>query len=83
MSHLLPFLQLQRVESDGCGNQLPFLRARQRFGLAHQMTGQGDTQALIRVPLCYSVKGKSHALYHGEDKIRLQEGRANSPMPAY
>ena len=28
LSHLLPFLQLQRVESDGCGNQLPFFSAR-------------------------------------------------------
>ena len=82
-SHLLPFLQLQGVKSNGCGNQLSFLRARQGFGLAHQMTGQGNTQTLIRVPLRSSVKGKGHTLYHGEDEIRLKEGRANPPMPAY
>ena len=83
LTYLLPFLQLQGVKSNGCGNQLPFLRAGQRFGLAHQVTGQGKTQTLTRVPLCSSVKGKPHALYHGEDKIRLKEGRANPLVPTY
>ena len=81
--HSLPFLQLQGVKSNGCGNQLPLLKARQGFSFAHHMTGQSKTQTLIRVPLCSSVKGKGHPLNHGEDEIRLKEGRSNPLMPAY
>ena len=66
----------------GCSDQLSLLRARQRLGLTHQVAGQGQTQVLLGVPVRGTVKGEGGALQEGEDKVWLEESRANPLMPA-
>ena len=66
----------------GCSDQLSLLRARQRLGLTHQVPRQGQTQVLLGIPVRSTVKGEGGALQEGEDKVWLEEGRADPLMPA-